>query len=76
MPSTSQMGKSYTTMPIGFGPAENGYVVRVVPASMSTEVEIPGLLSTVIVNRGEFVEVEINDCRDIYKVYIACFKIQ
>ena len=68
MPSTSQLGTSYTTMPVGFGRAENGYVIRVVPASMSTEVEVPGLLSPVIVNRGEFVEVAISHCRDIYKV--------
>ena len=70
MPSTSQLGTSYTTMPVGFGPAENDYVIRVVPASMSTEVEMPGLLSPVILDRGEFVEVEINDCRDVYKVCI------
>ena len=68
MPSTSQLGTSYTTMPIGFGEAENGYVIRVVPASMSTEVEVPGLLSPVILDKGEFVEVEIDDCRDVYKV--------
>ena len=70
MPSTSQLGTSYTTMPFGFGPAELGYVIRVVAASMSTEVEMPGLLSPVIINRGEFVGVEIDDCRDVYKVCI------
>ena len=70
MPSTSQLGTSYTTMPVGFGPAENGYVIRVVAASMSTEVEIPGLLSPVIVDRGEFVEVTISDSRYVYKVCI------
>ena len=70
MPSTSQLGTSYTTMPVGFGPAEYGYVIRVVAASMSTEVEMPGLLSPVIVDRGEYVEVEINDSRDVYKVCI------
>ena len=70
MPSTSQLGTSYTSMPVGLGPAESGYVIRVVPASMSTEVEIPGLLSPVIVDRGEFVQVEIDDCRSVYKV---CF---
>ena len=53
-------------MPVGFGPA--GYAIRVVPASMSTEVEMPGILSPFIVNRGDFVEVVINNCRDVYKV--------
>ena len=70
MPSTSQLGTSYTTMPVGFGPAENGYVIRVVAASMFTEVEMPGLLSPVNVSRGEFVEVEINDCHNVFKVCI------
>ena len=68
MPSTPQLGTSYTSMPVGFGPAESGYVIRVVPASMSTEVEIPGLLSPIIRNRGEFVELEIGHCREVYKV--------
>ena len=68
MPSTPQLGTSYTSMPVGFGPAESGYVIRVVPASMSTEVEIPGLLSPVIRDRGEFEEVEIADSREVYKV--------
>ena len=57
-------------MPVGFGPAESGYVIRVVAASMSTEVEISGILSPVIVDRGRFVEVEIDDSRNIYKVCI------
>ena len=70
MPSTSQLGTSYITIPVGFGPAESGYVIRVVAASMPTEVEIPGLSSTVIVDKGEFVEVDIDDCRDVYKVCI------
>ena len=38
---------------------------------MSTEVEIPGLLSPVIVDSGDFVEVEIEDSRDVYKVCIC-----
>ena len=70
MPSTSQLGTSYTTMPVGFGAAQSGYVIRVVAASMSTEVEIPGLLSPVIVDIGEFVEVETGDSRGVYKVCI------
>ena len=73
MPSTSQLGTSYTTFPVGFGPAESGYVIRVVAASISTEVEIPGLLSPVNISRGEFVEVDINACREVYKVCILFY---
>ena len=72
MPSTSQLGTRYTTFPVGFGPAESyGYLIRVVAALMSTEVEIPGLLSPVIVDSGDFIEVEIEDSRDVYKVCIC-----
>ena len=74
MPSTSQLGTRYTTIPVGFGPAESGYVIRVVAASASTQVEIPGLLSPVVIDRGEFVEVKIDDCRDVYKVCICWLK--
>ena len=57
-------------MPVGSGPAESGYAIRVVAASMSTEVEIPGLLFSVMLDREEFVEVEIDDSRNVYKVCI------
>ena len=70
MPSTSQLGSNYTTMPVGFGPAETGYIIRVVAASMSTEVQIPGIISPVILDKGEFVEGEIDASHDVYKVCI------
>ena len=68
MPSTAQLGERYTVAPVGFGPTESGYVIRVVPTMMSTQVDIPGLLPPVIVNRGEFIQQDIPNCRDIYRV--------
>ena len=68
LPSTSQLGLEYTTLPIGFGEVTDGYYIRVVAVESNTWVSYPENLETEWINRGEYFEGQITNGQRVTKV--------
>ena len=68
MPSVDHLDTAYTSAPVVIGPDDLGYVIRVVAVADSTQVYVAGLLSPLLLNAGQHVEVLTNTSSQIARV--------
>ena len=73
MPSLYNMDTAYTSAPVGVGPDNLGYLLRVVAVADSTQVSVAGLLSPLLLDAGQHVELLTNTSRQVVKVKYTRF---
>ena len=74
LPNTAELGTSFTTFPLVFGPDDSGSVIRVLAYTDDTVVTVDSLGVSEVINAGEFYELEHRISYDARKVssYSSC----
>ena len=68
MPNTAELGTSFTTFPLIFGPDDSGSVLRVMAVTDDTVITIDSLGVSESVNAGDYYELEHRESYDARKV--------